>query len=343
MVRPDGMSHSDFSKMRTIIQFRVINALKMWVEYKVDFKGNVSLQDQLLFFIRTVLFLDHPILSRPLRTKILSIRGVIQRRESQVFQNAPPPPIKSSQRVSSLLTVFDFDPQEIARQLTLIDFSLFTKIKPEDLLNQAWQKSKYKDRAINVLTLVDRMNNLTLWVSTTILSQKDMQKRAERLTVFIEICNQLNQMHNFCTLMAIVNGLSHCSIRRLKKTMAKVDRVNLQKLNELREMVSPARNFHSLREKQKVGNPCLPYLGLYMADLTFMYDGNPTFHSDILINFSKCRLIYHQIRDLILKQDTPYNFEEVPPLQDSLMNFTFLDDDTLYEVSLKHEPREEQS
>ena len=60
--------------------------------------------------------------------------------------------------------------------------------------------------------------------------------------------------------MAIVNGLSHCSIRRLKKTMAKVDRVNLQKLNELREMVSPARNFHLLREKQKVGNPCLPYL-----------------------------------------------------------------------------------
>ena len=40
MVRPDGMSHSDFLKMRTIIQFRVINALKMWVEYKVDFKGS---------------------------------------------------------------------------------------------------------------------------------------------------------------------------------------------------------------------------------------------------------------------------------------------------------------
>ena len=44
--------------------------------------------------------------------------------------------LQSPQRVSSLLTVFDFDPQEIARQLTLIDFSLFTKIKPEDLLNQ---------------------------------------------------------------------------------------------------------------------------------------------------------------------------------------------------------------
>ena len=35
-----------------------------------------------------------------------------------------------------MLSVFDFDPEEIARQLTLIDFSLFAKIKPAELLNQ---------------------------------------------------------------------------------------------------------------------------------------------------------------------------------------------------------------
>lgn len=35
-----------------------------------------------------------------------------------------------------VLSVFDFDPEEIARQLTLIDFSLFAKIKPAELLNQ---------------------------------------------------------------------------------------------------------------------------------------------------------------------------------------------------------------
>ena len=37
---------------------------------------------------------------------------------------------------------------------------------------QAWQKPKYKHRAVNILRLVDRMNNLTLWVATTILSQR---------------------------------------------------------------------------------------------------------------------------------------------------------------------------
>ena len=37
---------------------------------------------------------------------------------------------------SPILSVFDFDPEEIARQLTIIDFSLFAKIKPAELLNQ---------------------------------------------------------------------------------------------------------------------------------------------------------------------------------------------------------------
>ena len=39
-------------------------------------------------------------------------------------------------------------------------------------LQQAWQKPKYKHRAVNILRLVERMNNLTLWVATTILSQR---------------------------------------------------------------------------------------------------------------------------------------------------------------------------
>ena len=39
-----------------------------------------------------------------------------------------------------------------------------------------------------------------------------------------------------------------------------------------------------------------------MSDLTFMDNGNPTFHPDGLINFSKCTLIYQHIRHLIMKQ-----------------------------------------
>ena len=39
-----------------------------------------------------------------------------------------------------------------------------------------------------------------------------------------------------------------------------------------------------------------------MSDLTFIDVGNPNFLQDNLINFSKCRLIYNQIKNLILRQ-----------------------------------------
>ena len=39
VVRPTHMPVSDFSHMRQTIQARVINALRLWVEYGVDFKG----------------------------------------------------------------------------------------------------------------------------------------------------------------------------------------------------------------------------------------------------------------------------------------------------------------
>ena len=44
-----------------------------------------------------------------------------------------------------------------------------------------------------------------------------------------------------------------------------------------------------------------------MSDLTFLDNGNPNLHADGLINFSKCRLIYNRIRDLVLRQvrDSP--------------------------------------
>ena len=42
---------------------------------------------------------------------------------------------------------------------------------------------------------------------------------------------------------------------------------------------------------------------------------------------------------IIVHQDKPYNFEQVPPLHEALMRFHFLDNDTLYDVSLQREPR----
>lgn len=78
---------------------------------------------------------------------------MIQKKNAKTFSE-PPPPVKVSMfseachndiqlyllqiptNSTSVLTLFDFDPEEVARQLTIIDFSLFVKIKPMELMNQ---------------------------------------------------------------------------------------------------------------------------------------------------------------------------------------------------------------
>ena len=38
---PEEVSLTEFAHMRQTIQARVINALRLWVEYGVDFKGTI--------------------------------------------------------------------------------------------------------------------------------------------------------------------------------------------------------------------------------------------------------------------------------------------------------------
>ncbi len=43
VVRPEGMSPQGFAVMKQTIQACVINALKLWVELSVDFKGELAI------------------------------------------------------------------------------------------------------------------------------------------------------------------------------------------------------------------------------------------------------------------------------------------------------------
>ena len=86
--------------------------------------------------------------------------------------------------VSSRLKLSDLDPLEIARQLTLIEFDLFRKIKVVYLLIQArefvglsWMKDDKEVRAPNIIKMVRWSNHVIQWLVTEIVSLKDNLKQ----------------------------------------------------------------------------------------------------------------------------------------------------------------------
>ena len=71
----------------------------------------------------------------------------------------------------------------------------------------------------------------------------------------------LHAMHNYSSLMAILDGFILPPIDRLKKTVAKCDKVVMKRVSELQKIMEPSEGFRLLREDLKhVTGPCIPYM-----------------------------------------------------------------------------------
>ena len=80
----------------------------------------------------------------------------------------------------------DIAPIELARQLTILEFGFFQKIKPVECLNKAWNRSDGEEAAPNVRSVIKTANTLSGWVCTMCLSSKDAKQRAAIMKYFIQ-------------------------------------------------------------------------------------------------------------------------------------------------------------
>eukprot|EP01027_Heterolobosea_sp_BB2_P023237 GEZU01034394.1.p2 GENE.GEZU01034394.1~~GEZU01034394.1.p2 ORF type:complete len:121 (+),score=50.83 GEZU01034394.1:102-464(+) len=115
--------------------------------------------------------------------------------------------------------------------------------------------------------------------------------------------------------------------------------------NTLNAIVSTEGNYKRLREEYiRCPPPCIPYIGMWLTDLTFIADGNKdTVGPNNLINFSKRRYFAKVMMDMRVLQQSPYQFERVPALLKFISTEVLIkqswSDDKLYEASIAIEPR----
>ena len=244
-----------------------------------------------------------------------------------------PPPNMNKSSVSSLKnwkmggsppTILDFDPLELARQLTIKEMNIFCSIIPEELLGQEWTK-RSGSIAVNVRAMSTLSTDLSNLVADTILQHDDVKKRAVIIKHWIKVAHKCLELNNYDSLMAIICSLNSSTIVRLKKTWDLISHKRKDMLQGLQAIVEPEKNHAVLRRRlHDHVPPCLPFVGTYLTDLTFVDAGNPPTKQlpgsgdedgMTVINFDKHTRTAKIIGELQRFQ-IPYRLTEVPELQE---------------------------
>ena len=273
-----------------------------------------------------------------------------------------PQPIISKNQLSLLrswkengapVNITDFDPLELARQFTIKESQIFCSILPEELLATEWTKQS-GSLAVNVRMKSTLSTDLASLVADSILQLEDAKKRAAVIKQWVKIANKCLELNNYDSLMAIYCALTNSTITRMKRTWEVVSPKTRALLDTLGAIVDVSKNYTGLRQRlQSLMPPCLPFVGMYLTDLTFVDHGNPPTRqlsagdsSFSVINFDKHVKTAKIISDLQRFQ-IPYRLTEIPELQtwmqDQLVRVRSTGDKSFqnfYRRSLVLEPRD---
>ncbi|XP_073706450.1 RAS guanyl-releasing protein 4 isoform X1 [Garra rufa] len=253
------------------------------------------------------------------------------------ISQTPSPSVKK--RKVSLL--FDhMEPDEMAEHLSYLEFKNFCNVSFLDYRSYVVHGSVRDNPALERSVML--CNGVSQWVQLMILNKHTSQQRAEVFTKFIHVAQKLRALQNFNTLMAVIGGLCHSSISRLKDTASLLSSDVTKTLSELTELLSSYSNYSNYR---RVYNECtgfkVPILGVHLKDLISLNEALPDYLEDDKINLGKLQHLYSNISDLLAIHDCTPPFEANKDLLHLLtlsLDLCYTEDE-IYELSYTKEPK----
>jgi RasGEF domain/RasGEF N-terminal motif/Leucine rich repeat len=231
--------------------------------------------------------------------------------------------------------------RSIAQQMALIDFELFACIPLPEFMHQNWTRTAQRPMPSPcLLALINRFNAESDWVASELVKlTKDRKLRSRLLAAFISIANECLALQNYNSVFSIMSGLSTASISRLKETWAGLTDKARDIYAKLSELIDSRGNFANYRNliASKPNQFALPYVGMYLQDLTFIEDGNPNIIPDTdLINFHKFLMIGEVLQRVeTYQQNCPVRDAKVDAeLRAALLTTNVFGKDEMYHASL---------
>jgi len=337
--------------LKRAIQEKVISLLYDWVQnYFFDFEDDMvemlsafcsgplsqaeykGAAQEILDALKTVSRQQQWQQAKPLDQAQAVISLIQSRTSGRPPPNTPEVPFK-------LINATD---KEIAEQLTLIDFRFYSEVKFSEMLGQAWNKDKKRHMAPNLMLNINFLNKVSSWVSYQILTQEDDNKRKKVIKKFLRVMGELRELNSYNMIMAVNSGLNTSSIHRLSNLWELIGEKELAVKEPINELIATSGNSKNFRDAMNTnyntGKNCSPYVGIYLRDLVFLDDGNPTF-MDGKINFMKCIQTYNIYHQVLRFQGREYRFTPNTAFIKEILNYKVVDDETMYKISLQVQPR----
>ena len=100
----------------------------------------------------------------------------------------------------------------------------------------------------NLTKFGNLVNEEMFWVITEIVSENNQAKRVKIIKQFIKIAHHCyKDTQNFNSMFAIVQGLKHRAVERLKKTQNRLPDSYKKLLDDMSMVMDPSRNFSKYR------------------------------------------------------------------------------------------------
>jgi len=179
---------------------------------------------------------------------------------------------------------------EFAKQLTLIESRIFLSIKSEELLggNFASKKSKM-NLSPNISRSLLFTNLLSEYVLDSILTPGlTLKKRVLRFKNWLNVGLSCYYLKNFNSLAAIIISLQNHMVSRLDDIWNGLPDKYQNLYKDLMKIIHPDNNYKGYRYKiskildesdNKSSIPLVPYINLFLQDLTFIDEGNRDFRN----------------------------------------------------------------
>ena len=175
-----------------MIRFRVVNILKNWFGRFWPEPNN----EKSTGFVRHAHHLVQSstgIMETPGAPQLLVV--IEQRLQDKSTKLLVPPPISGNAPTPIVpknlrkIKILDIDATEVARQLTILEYQHYARIKTAECLNKGWQRKSQNEPGTNVNTMILHSNQLASWVGGTILRQSEIKKRVMLIKHFINIAD----------------------------------------------------------------------------------------------------------------------------------------------------------